>query len=45
MSGAPVEMPLDGAAYEAMLMKLIDESTFEKKVVETKTEDFSKSFR
>jgi predicted dehydrogenase len=45
LTGAPVDMPLDGAAYEAMLMKLIDESTFEKKVVETKAQDFSKSFR
>lgn len=39
-----VELPLDGAAYEAKLKQLIAESRFEKKVVETVGEDFTKSF-
>jgi hypothetical protein len=39
-----IELPLDGAAYEARLNRLIQESTFEKKAVETRVEDFSKSF-
>lgn len=43
--GQSVEIPLDGAAYEAKLNQLIAESKFEKKVVKTEVgEDFSKSF-
>lgn len=43
---AAVEMPLDGAAYEAHLNKLIAESTFEKQVDESRagSDDFAKSF-
>ena len=42
---APVELPLDGAAYEAKLMELIETSTFVKEVVETDgPEDLGKSF-
>ena len=40
-----VELPLDGAAYEQQLKKRICESTLEKKVVATSTDDFSSSFR
>ena len=41
-----VELPLDGAAYEAQLMSLIADSKFEKKGVRTDVEsDMSKSFR
>ena len=39
-----VELPLDAAAYEKKLNQLIAESKFEKKVVQTAGEDFSKSF-
>ncbi len=39
-----VEMPMDGAAFEAKLNQLISESTFEKKVVEVSDEDFASSF-
>jgi hypothetical protein len=39
-----IELPLDGAAYEAKLNQLIAESRFEKKVVQTTAEDFTKSF-
>jgi len=39
-----VELPLDGAAYEQKLNALIAGSRFEKKVVKTGGEDFSKSF-
>lgn len=39
-----IELPLNGAAYEAKLKQLITESRFEKKVVEVKGEDFTKSF-
>lgn len=40
-----VELPLDGAAYEAKLNELIAGSRFEKKVVRPGTDDFEKSFR
>ncbi len=40
-----IEMPLDSAAYEATLNRLIAESRFEKKVVRQGTDDFEKSFR
>ena len=39
-----MELPLDGAAYEKKLNDLIAGSKFEKKVVQTGGEDFSKSF-
>lgn len=39
-----VELPLDGAAYEKKLNELIAASKFEKKVVKTSSEDFTKSF-
>lgn len=39
-----VDMPMDGAAFEAKLNQLISESTFEKKVVEVSDEDFASSF-
>ena len=33
--GQPVDLPIDGAAYEAALQRLIAESTFEKQVTES----------
>ena len=39
-----VELPMDSAAYEKKLHQLIAESRFEKKVVATAAEDFTKSF-
>ena len=39
-----IEMPMDGAAFEAKLNTLIKESTHEKKVVEVSGEDFASSF-
>ncbi len=39
-----VDLPLDGVAFEARLNRLIAESRFQKKVVQTTQEDFSKSF-
>lgn len=39
-----VELPLDGAPYERKLNELIAASKFEKKVVKTSNEDFTKSF-
>jgi predicted dehydrogenase len=41
---ATLDLPMDGAAYEKALHKLIAGSTFEKKVVAVVQEDFSKSF-
>jgi predicted dehydrogenase len=41
---ASVELPMDGAAWEKKLNQLIAESRHEKKVVQTATEDFTKSF-
>jgi predicted dehydrogenase len=40
-----VELPLDGAAYEAKLKELIANSKFEKKTVQTSDADIAKSFR
>jgi len=40
----PVDMPLDGAAYEAKLKELIATSTFKKEVVEQTETDMGKSF-
>jgi predicted dehydrogenase len=42
--GQTVELPLDGAAFEKKLQELIAQSRFEKKVVEIKDDDFTKSF-
>jgi predicted dehydrogenase len=39
-----VELPMDGTAFERKLQQLIAESKFEKKVVEIKDDDFTKSF-
>lgn len=39
-----VDLPMDGAAYEKKLNQLIAESKFEKKVVESTTDDFRQSF-
>ncbi|MCB1123672.1 MAG: Gfo/Idh/MocA family oxidoreductase [Verrucomicrobiae bacterium] len=42
----PIKLPLDSAEYESCLKKLIQESTFEKKVVKTKVEtDMNASFQ
>jgi len=40
-----VELPLDSKAWEDKLNELIENSNFEKKVVEAPKEDFTKSFR
>ena len=40
-----VDIPLDGAAYEAKLKSLIADSTFEKKVKSPSEMDIGKSFR
>lgn len=42
--GKPVDMPLDGAAYEKKLQELIATSTFKKEVVEQTETDMGKSF-
>lgn len=44
LMGQTVEMPMDGAAFEKKLLQLIAESKFEKKVIEIKDDDFTKSF-
>ena len=41
----PIDLPLDGAAYETELERHIAESTFEKQVVESTDTDIGKSFR
>jgi predicted dehydrogenase len=43
-TGKTIELPLDSAAYEAALQEKIRNSRFEKKVVQTSDEDFTKSF-
>jgi predicted dehydrogenase len=43
-TGQTVELPLDSSAYEAALREKIAASRFEKKVVATGDEDFTKSF-
>ena len=40
-----VDLPMDGAAWEAKLNELIANSTHKKKVVEVSSEDFAASFR
>jgi len=42
--GQTLDLPLDGAAYEQQLRQLVDQSRFEKKVVQIVGEDFTKSF-
>lgn len=42
--GRPVDVPLDGAAYEAKLKELIATSTFQKETVEQVETDMGKSF-
>lgn len=39
-----IQVPMDGAAFEAKLNELIANSRFEKKVVELKNDDFTQSF-
>ena len=41
----PLELPMDGEAWEKKLNELIETSTHEKKVVELSGDDFSASFR
>lgn len=43
--GETLELPLDGAAWEAKLNQLIPESKVQKKVVAVSAEDFANSFR
>ncbi|HEV8542235.1 MAG TPA: Gfo/Idh/MocA family oxidoreductase [Verrucomicrobiae bacterium] len=43
-TGQTVHLPLDSAAYEKALQEKIKNSRFEKKVVQTSDEDFTKSF-
>lgn len=43
--GQTVELPMDGAAFWKKLQQLIAESKFEKKVVEIRGDDFTKSFQ
>lgn len=45
LTDSTIELPLDGAAYEAKLNELIRTSRFEKKVTGQTTDDFEKSFR
>lgn len=44
LKGVTVNMPLDGDAYEAMLMELINNSTFKKSEVKAAKVDMSSSF-
>jgi predicted dehydrogenase len=44
MTGRPVELPLDAAAYEQRLKQLIVESRVQKTVVPVSGEDFTQSF-
>jgi predicted dehydrogenase len=43
--GQTVELPMDGAAWEAKLNQLISESKVQKKVIQVETTDFTSSFR
>jgi predicted dehydrogenase len=45
LEGRTLELPMDGAAWEQRLHRLIQESTHKKEVREVSTEDFSASFR
>jgi len=44
LEGKSIDLPLDGEAYERKLNQLVKESKFEKRVVQTAGEDFTKSF-
>jgi predicted dehydrogenase len=44
LEGKTIDLPLDSEAYERKLTQLIKESKFEKKVVQSAGEDFTKSF-
>jgi len=44
LTGDTVELPLDGAAFEARLGQLVAGSKFEKRVVTIENDDFTKSF-
>jgi predicted dehydrogenase len=43
--GSPLDLPMDGKAWEGKLNELIAQSTHQKKVVELSGDDFSSSFR
>ncbi|TAL06534.1 MAG: Gfo/Idh/MocA family oxidoreductase, partial [Verrucomicrobia bacterium] len=43
--GETVELPMNGAAWETQLQKLIAESTVQKKVMQVEAADFASSFR
>lgn len=43
--GQSIQMPLDGAAWEAELQRRVRDSRFEKTVREVTTDDFAQSFR
>jgi len=43
--GQAIDLPMDGAAWEAKLNELIAKSTHEKKTVEVSNKDFTASFR
>ena len=43
--GQAIDLPMDGAAWEAKLNELIANSTHEKKTIEVSNEDFTASFR
>ena len=45
LNGQAIDLPMDGAAWEAKLSELIAKSTHEKKIVKVSSEDFSASFR
>jgi hypothetical protein len=45
LEGREVELPLDGAAWEARIQRLIESSRHEKRVVTGGTDDFAASFR
>lgn len=45
LAGSPLDLPMDGKAWEGKLNELIAQSTHQKKVVELSGDDFSSSFR
>jgi predicted dehydrogenase len=44
ITGQPVDLPLDGVAYEKLLMGLIERSSFEKDTQESIEQDMTRSF-
>jgi predicted dehydrogenase len=44
LTNQPAEIPLDGCAYEKLLMGLIERSTFEKKSADAVEQDMTRSF-